>query len=469
MDYEKVLKLIYPEPGQSIFTDTQLKQIYELIKYYDYYENNVFKYIEAEYPEYRKTNERSPAQIPINYSQYIVDKLAEWQFEEPIDISVTTENKADDKKADEVEKDLYKLHKKNKMDLKLLQAAKECNISGGVAIKMIYDPELKMVRFLPRPRIECFPVTEFDDYEKINKVHFVAFKSEDIVWKQTFEMKDGKCLFSEATYNVKNNLELEEWIQKPTFLGSGNKYIDFMPVYIIPNTPGVGMIWGYSELANLIPIINELNKKYSDASDALRFEMFAITIIMNMKDFSTTGRPKTKPGAVWRLMSAGTGDAKTDIKKLESSFAYRETLNNHTESLKNAMFELSSVIQINPETVSRLGSMSGVALKLMYASMISKTNIKNVVWKPILEQMYYESLKMRGVYEAYSFPEVNIEIINHLPIPLNEKEEVEIATMKLAAGLSSTRAAMDSLGIQDPEAMMAEILEEENSREESYK
>ncbi|HOA81337.1 MAG TPA: phage portal protein, partial [Defluviitaleaceae bacterium] len=219
MDYEKVLKLIYPEPGQSIFTDTQLKQIYELIKYYDYYENNVFKYIEAEYPEYRKTNERSPAQIPINYSQYVVDKLAEWQFEKPIDISVTTENKADDKKADEVEKDLYKLHKKNKMDLKLLQAAKECNISGGVAIKMIYDPELKMVRFLPRPRIECFPVTEFDDYEKINKVHFVAFKSEDIVWKQTFEMKDGKCLFSEATYNVKNNLELEEWIQKPTLLG----------------------------------------------------------------------------------------------------------------------------------------------------------------------------------------------------------------------------------------------------------
>ncbi len=169
-------------------------------------------------------------------------------------------------------------------------------------------------------------------------------------------------------------------------------------------------------------------------------------------------------------MSAGTGDAKADIKKLESSFAYRETLKDHIESLKNTMFELSSVIQINPETVSKLGSMSGVALKLMYASMISKTNIKNVVWKPILEQMYYESLKMRGVYEAYTFPEdINVEIINHLPIPLNEKEEVEIATMKLAAGLISTRAAMDSLGIQDPEAMMAEILEEENSREESYK
>jgi hypothetical protein len=99
--------------------------------------------------------------------------------------------------------------------------------------------------------------------------------------------------------------------------------------------------------------------------------------------------------------------------------------------------------------------------------MISKTNIKNVVWKPILEQMYYESLKMRGVYEAYTFPDVNVEIINHIPIPLNEKEEVEIATMKLAAGLSSTRAAMDLLGVEDPEAMMAEILKEKKEEDKN--
>jgi len=476
IDLRNLIRLIYPEETKdksySVFTEAQLEQLNELIKYADYYENKAFKYIEKDYPEYKKSSERVPSQVPINYSRYIVDKLANWQFEKPIDIAISTDKKANEKKAETAEKDLYDIHKKNGMDLKLQQAAKECNMSGGVVFKMIYDDE-RGIRFLPRPRIECFPITDFDDYEKLTKIHFAAFQSEDIIWKQTFDMVDGKCQFSEATYNVKENLQVEEWIQKPVFLGNGKQFIDFIPVYIIPNNPCVGMVWGYSELADLIPIIEELDRKYSDSSDALRFEMFAITIMLNMKQLTDAkgknSKPKTKPGAVWELFSAGTGDIKSDLFKLESSFNYRETLKNHIDNLRNAMFELSSVIQINPEIVSKLGNLSGVALKLMFASMISKTNTKNTIWKPKLEQMYKDSLKMRAVYESYSYPEeADIEIITHMPIPLNEKEEVEIATMRLAAGLSSVRQEMDNMGVEDPEALMAEILEEQKQAEKVY-
>jgi len=232
------------------------------------------------------------------------------------------------------------------------------------------------------------------------------------------------------------------------------------------------MVWGYSELIDLIPIIDELNKKYSDSSDALRFEMFAITIMLNIKQFTDAkgnkSKPKTKPGAVWDLISAGTGDVKPDIFKLESGFAYRETLKNHIDNLKNIMFELSNVIQINPEIVTKLGNLSGVALKLMFASMISKTNTKNTIWKPKLEQMYKDSLKMRAIYESYSYPEdADIEIITHMPVPLNEKEEVEIAIEKLSAGLSSVKREMDNMGVEDPEKLMAEILEEQQEQEKN--
>ncbi len=475
VDLRKLIELAYPEQvkdtAYSVFTEAQLAQLNKLIKYADYYENDVFKHIITKYPEFKQTTERKPAQIPINYSRYIIDKLANWQFEKPIDIAVSSDKKSLDKKIEIVEKDLYETHKKNNMNLKLQQAAKECNTSGGVIFKMVYDNELG-IRFLPRPRIECFPITEFDDYEKLTKVHFIAFKSDDIIWKQTFEMVKGKCLFEEATYNVKLNLKVEKVIQAPIYLGSGKKYLDFMPVYIIPNNPALGMVWGYSELIDLIPIIDELDKKYSDSSDALRFEMFAITIMMNIKQFTDakgkTSRPKTKPGAVWDLISAGTGDIKPDIFKLESKFAYTETLKNHIDNLKNIMFELSSVIQINPEIVSKLGQLSGVALKLMYACMISKTNVKNTIWKPTLAQMYKDSLKMRATYESYSYPEdADVEIITHMPIPLNEKEEVEIALLKLSAGLSSVKREMDNLGVEDPEKLIAEILAEQNEQEKN--
>lgn len=475
VDLRKLIELAYPEEikdtAYSVFTEKQLAQLNALIKYYDYYENDVFKHIIKKYPEFKQTTERKPAQIPINYSRYIVDKLANWQFEKPIDIAVSTEKKTNEKKAEAIEKDLYEIHKINNMNLKLQQAAKECNTSGGVVFKTVYDNELG-IRFLPRPRIECFPITEFDDYEKLTKVHFVAFRSDDIIWKQTFEMVDGKCLFSEATYSVKMNLKVEEVTQAPIYLGSGKKYLDFIPVYIIPNNPALGMVWGYSELVDLIPIIDELNKKYSDSSDALRFEMFAITIMMNIKQFTDAkgqkSRPKTKPGAVWDLVSAGTGDVKPEIKKLESKFAYTDTLKNHIDNLKNIMFELSSVIQINPEIVSKLGQLSGVALKLMYACMISKTNVKNTIWKLKLEQMYSDSLKMRSIYESYPYPEeADIEIITHMPVPLHEKEEVEIAVQKISAGLSSVKREMDRLGVEDPEMVMAEILAEQKEQDKN--
>lgn len=360
------------------------------------------------------------------------------------------------------------------MDLKLLQAAKEANISGGVVFKMIYDVA-KGVRFLVRPRMECFPITEYDDYEKINKVHFVAFKSDDIIWKQTFELINNVCHFEEATYNVKEGLQIEEIIQPKTPLGSRGRTLDFIPVYIIPNNPTAGMVWGYSELSDLIPIIDELNKKYSDSADALRFEMFAITVLMNTQKFAEPGREsriETKPGAVWNLMGMqgikGTTESgvKSDVFKLESGFNYRETLNTHMESLKNTMFELASVARITPETVSKLGNLSGVALKLLYASMVSKVGNKNTIWIPTLEQMYYDSLKMRSIYEPYSFPEeIDIEVIIHNPTPMNEKEQVEVATAKLAAGLTSLRAEMDKMGVEDPELLMAEILEEKKQSE----
>jgi len=472
-----LIKVIYPKEtdnkSYSVFTDSQIEMLNQLIEYADYYDNKAFKYIAEKYPEYDSNANRqyTPAQIPINYSRYIVDKLASWQFEDSVDISVTTTKKSMEKKAKSVEDDLYAFHKDNNLNLKWLQAAKEANTSGGVAAKLIYDKD-KGVRLLVRPRIECFPIPEFDDYEKINKVHFAAFKSEDLIWKQTYELTGGKCYFEEAIYNVKNNLAVEEVIQERTALGNGNKTLDFIPVYIIPNNPTIGMVWGYSELADLIPLINEIDKKYADASDALRFEMFAITVLMNMKAFSDQkgkgqGVPETKPGAIWNL--AGAPEMKADVLKLESQFKYNDTLKNHLGALTSVLFEHAGVVQITPETVSKIGNLSGVALKLLYASMVSKVNNKNTIWKPKLSEIYRDSLKMRSVYESYQYPEdVDIEIILQEPTPMNEKEQVEIATMKLAAGLTSIKKTMNDMGVENAEELIADILAEKKEQENNF-
>lgn len=450
----------------TIFNDSQLETINNLIRFQDYYDNEAFKYIEEEYPEYRKNGpdkDYKPAQIPLSYAKLIVDKLAAWQFENNIDFEVTSKSKQN--RADEIEKDLYDIHKKNKMDIKLLQAATESNISGGVAFKLKYDIDKRYPRIFIRNRIETFVVTEFDDYEEIIRVHFIAFQDDKTIWKQTHEMIGKVYFISEALYDTQNIREPKEVIIPYQPLKINGKTLDFMPVYIVANMAQLGETWGISEERDLIPIINEICKKYSDLSDSLKFDMFAITVFLNAKlPTGPDGKQKLKgrAGAAWKLVTDGPIDnVKPEVFKLTSTFNYNEPLTYLINSLVSCLFEFSECINISPETISGLPALSGIALKLLFAPMISKTNRKNLVWKTKLSEIYMGVLKLKQLYEGYDIPDdLQIEIITHIPIPENELENIQIISAKLADSLISVTNAMNELGIQDPEAELAKILEE---------
>lgn len=465
VDYNHLIKLAYP--GQpSIFTDKQLDTINQLIEYADWYDGENFKYIEQRYPEYRSAKDYTPTKLTINLARYIVNKLAGWQFEMAVDYNCTPNGG----RYDEIEEDIYQIHKDNNLDAKLLQAATECNIAGGVPIKLKYDSEAKQVKVMPRNRIECFPIYEFDDYENITKVNFVAFIDEDTIWKQTYELvKDisGKkvCYIEEATYDVKNNLQVKDRILEYQPLGANGRWLDFIPVYIIPNMPQIGEVWGTSELKDLIPLFEEIDKKYSDLSDSLKFDMFAITVLLNTKvPLGEDGKPKLKghAGAVWNLAQmASTENIRPDVFKLQSTFNYIDTLKYHIDSLVALVYELSEVVNLSVDRISGLGSLSGVALKLLFAAILSKTRKKNTIWSAKLRDMWFGILKMKAVYEGYDIPDdLDIDIITHSPMPQNELEQVQVVTNKISAGLMSVTRAMNELGIEDPEAEIAKILEE---------
>lgn len=470
MDLNYIVKMAkVTEP--TIFNDEQLEIITRLVKYQDYYDNKAFKYIVALNPEYEQrtysNKSYTPTQVPLNYSKFIVNKLAGWQFEESIDFNCTSESAQN--RADEIENDLYEIHKLNKMDEKLIQSAVECNVSGGVVFKIKYDEAKGYPRILPRNRIECFPVYEFDDYENVYKVHFIAFQDEHTIWKQTYDFVNGKCYIFEALYDTKDIVNPKKTIIEYQAIGINNKWIDFLPVYIIANLPQLGEVWGMSELEDLIPIIDEINRKYSDLSDSLRFDMFAITVMMNTQQ-DPSNPPKTKAGAIWDLVGGSpTGGLKADVFKLESQFQYIDSLKFHIDSLKASMFELAETVNLSVDKVNGIGSLSGVALKLLFASIVSKTGKKNTMWSARLREIYFGALRLKQIYEGYEIPEdLDIEVIIHNPIPQNELEEIQVATQKLAAGLSSVTRIMNEMGIEDTEAEIADILAERKTFEKAY-
>lgn len=485
IEFKNFFKLIFPVETQklhSIFTEQQLKELEQLIKFQDYYDNDVFKYIAEKFPEYseQKVSELNyrPSQIPINYSRMIVNKLASFQFSEPISFQVLKGNGKLDNK---LQQEMLGIHKDSNNNLKLLQASQEANISGGVGIKIVYDEDIKQVRFLVRPRMETWVLTDIDDMEKILKIHFAFFLDvkDKQIWKQSWELvrfKDGtkKVFLDEAIWEVTDTIKLVKRIFEG-FVQVYGKFLDFLPVYAIPNLPQANMFWGYSELADLIPIIDELNKKHSDAADALRFEMFAITILMNInpaKQNAKKGgfRLKTKPGAMWELSGGSpTSNIRPEVSKLESNFSYVESLKNHVSNMKSLLFEISSVVQLD-DKISTLGAISGVALKLLFAGMAIKTNNKNTIWEPKLEKIYLDMLKLKGLHKKFKVPDdTKVDIQISSPVPQNEVERMNVLTAQLSQNLISTERAMKEIGIQDTAAEMAKILDENKSDDEIVK
>ena len=478
IDFSKFFNFLFPVDAtkpNSIFNDHRKLVLARLIKYQDYYDNDVFQYIEKLFPEYSDQSagrlDYRPSRIPINYSRMIVNKLSSFQFTKPISFQVKKGNgKADDK----LQKVMEGIHDDNNMNLKLMQSSQEANISGGVGIKIIYDDDLKQVRFLVRPRMETWVLTERDDTEKIIRVHFAFFLdgAGKRVWKQTWELQtftDGtkRVFLDEAIWILDDKPIIDEQI----FLGfvkiGKNKFLDFLPVYIIPNLPQVNRVFGMSELMDLIPLIDEILKKTSDSGDALRFEMFAITVFMNINPPKQNDKEaglglKTKPGAMWNLAggSPTSNAVKPDIFKLESAFSYKDSLKEHVSSLKSLLFELSSVVQLDKK-LDTLGNISGVALKLLFASMAIKTDNKNTVWEPKLEKIYLDMLRLKGLHENFKVPDDTIvDIQINSPIPQNEVEQMNVLSAKISNNLIAIETAMKEIGIVDVKAEMAKILEE---------
>jgi hypothetical protein len=310
-----------------------------------------------------------------------------------------------------------------------------------------------------------------DDVDILEKVYFVSMlDDEQTVWRQTFELVEVKgyerrvCRVLEELFDYDDlkgsSTPKPRAILRDQFLYNGNKFVDFIPVILVPNEPNLGDTWGASDLEPLYVPINEICRKYSDFADSLAFEMFPITVFKNI-DWSNVASPEIKPGATLEIVSSNP-DMDADVFKLESSMSSLESLKYFVGEMLDCLHQFSGVPRITRDKIDNVGNMSGAAMRLMYLGIISKCNRKFKYWVPRLEQMYDMVLKTQAVYEGFNLPddyELNVEA--HTKLPTDEMAEVELLGRKMELLLTSITDAMQQLGIENPEEKLAEILKEQ--------
>lgn len=434
-----------------------------------------------------------PTMITANLTAWFIDRLAAFMFERPIGLACPVDQvddaetmaKPDYKpsgaqqkataRAQARERLLYRVMKQNLMSEKLLKAATDHFIGGGVCAKLHYDKG-QGLRIIWRPRLEYWPIFSADDVDVLEKIHFVAFVDDQTIWKQTYWMDNGSCWMEEAYYDTQ--LKVKEQLVAPT-----NLDLPFIPVEIFNRGGLTGETEGRSLVEVLAGLNDEVERKLSDNADSLRFGMFAIKVVMNAalpteEDIKAgTAQPlQIAPNALWAL--TGDSDNPADAKTLEHQFQYREALKEHLETVLALMHRLADVPNISPEQVKGLGQLSGFAIKLLYGAIISSTNRSMITWKPRLQRLFGKALFMLNKYDTrahYDSALTNaaalneiiagdldelVEVKTSMPIPENEAELVEVETKKVVTYLESIKGAMDALGIENPEAKLAEILAE---------
>lgn len=498
------------DDGTSLqyLTQEGLLLVNKLIEYYRYYDgkhwiDEIGQEMKPEDIKVLNNLDYLPTMLTANLTAWFIDRLAAFMFERPIGIACPVEqiDSAEDMakpdyvpsaaqqaaniKATAREKLVYQILKQNMMNEKLLKAATDYFISGGVCSKLHYDPN-KGVRIIWRPRLEYWPIFDADDVDMLEKNHFTAFVDDKTIWKQSYWMQENSCWMSEGKYDTA--LELKEEIIAPI-----NLDLPFMPIEIFTRGGLTGETEGRSLVETLAGLNDEINKKISDNSDSLRFGMFAIKVITNamgptedeINEAKAAGkdiRLQISPNALWTLNS--DGELAADAKLLEHQFYYKDALKDHLENLMALMHRLADVPNISPDQIKGLGQLSGFAIKLMYGAIISSTNRSMMTWKSRLQRLFGKALYMLNKYGAAGYDpklikeaalnEITlnnidelVEIKTSMPLPENEIELIEKETKKVALMLESIKGAMDALGIENPEQKLAEILAEKITIQEA--
>lgn len=489
VDQNLISALLIENPLKDVIGDVEWERLVKETKLYDRYNGDLNVWTNYEKP---KEIDYEPTKLSINYPRKLVDTIAAWQFEKEPKVTVppdilddpalmtqpnytpSDEQQAENSRAKIKERLLQWVWDDNRMHEKLLVAAKDRAIStSGVYARLHYDTRRGGIRVYWHPSTEVIAVHNEWDADELSEVHFIAFLDPDqtqlwrlsyyLVWHEDVGKYD--CEIFEAVYDENFHL-VDERVPRQS-MG-----LDFIPVVEIPVDKLTGATQGQSELEKMIDIADEIDRKLSDYSDALRFEMFAITLLTNV-DEDPKNPLKKSPAAVWNL---GDGDNESGIpkaEKLEGGFEFKEAIDSYIDRMYEAMHEISEVPIVNTADM-KTGGINDVALQLLFSAIISKTQRAWVIWQSrlrllneyILRYMKARKDHVRFKYEREWVDELDdyyySDIIFNLPTPQDRAALITQLSDEIAMNIESIKGAITRSGKENAEAKFMEILQERN-------
>lgn len=454
IDYELLLKAEL----EGLYGETVLTDMNQIITLYDFYEGSGQNWTVPDDLDY------TPTKKITNLTKKLIKEEARFMFSRTPEILIKPLHKKDEKGTLETQQLINKVLKQSRFANKIIRAGRDCFIGKRVAIKLSANIDKKEIKVMFRPSLEFIFEPAEDDIDVLNKITFFYQtvdsndKTEQRIWKQTYQMLNGKCILNEGVYDGFGQpieIRYEDY----------DTGLDFIPAYVIINDGLTGDLNGESDIIELIDNAVHYNKLTSDDIDALRFNMFPMKAVTDATE-DTLKNIKIAPNALVDLQTSldAAEGAKANMQNVEATFNYNDRLENTLNRLKNDMYELLNIPNVSLEQLKGL-MQSGKSMKALYWGLISRCEEKWATWKPALEWMVESIIKIAKVYNIEKLPEIDytVEIVPLYPIMEDEEQERQIDMQEVETNVRSRKSYIEKWGInEDADAELQQIAEEQD-------
>lgn len=283
----------------------------------------------------------------------------------------------------------------------------------------------------------ALPVLDEDDYRKISFYiqHFYQLKN-SVESENSFL---SRILGGAGSGSVRKRCNITEIIgteawqryENGELVAEGENSLGVIPVVHIQNVAQPYYYEGLSDVEQLVGLQDELNTRLSDRASRITFQAFKMYLAKGIEGSSD----KTiSPGRMWY-----TDNAEASIEQFggDSSVPSEDM---HIGEIREAMDKISGVTPVVAGVLkNKLGNLtSGVALKMTFMGMLSKTARKQHTYGQGLRQiirLVLMTLDKCGVY-ATSDEEREVEVAFPNPLPEDTMEQLQESQIKKDLGVS---------------------------------
>lgn len=322
--------------------------------------------------------------LVVNYARVIVDKGVSYLLGRGVGFEAPAEAEAL----------LYRTYEENDLEAVDVQGAINGAVLGDTVFKVFWeeaapgrgDGRIRVVNLDP---FTFFPEWAGDDPSAITSVAVVYRLSAEEVSRRY--AADGRISGVEGWESGNRSLlsgplsltsdpralvpVVEEWTEREFALTAGDREIvraanpyGFIPFVHIPNARPANEFWGTSDLKDALPLNRELNERFSDMADVIRFHADPPVIFKGVREHSDLS---VGPGTVWDLPE-GTG-----VELLEWR-GQAPAVQEHIERVMRALHDVAETPKTAFGDSGRL--LSGVALETELQPLIQKTLRKRAWW-----------------------------------------------------------------------------------------